>query len=101
MAPAHTPTWLNPALKRLAVFAAGISRILGCLMPLALLVMPSAKGVAAESAAGKVTCQIRPCTGKPTLFFNGEPRFPMAFNSYYPQPIRPSAIRSLAPTTRA
>ena len=88
MASAETRTWFNPAFGRRVVFAAGISRILRCLMPLALLVASSATGIAEESAAGKVSCEIKPCTGRPTLFFNGAPRFPMAFTSYYPQPFR-------------
>ena len=40
------------------------------------------------SATGAVTCEIRPYHGRPTMFVDGQPRFPMAFMSYYPQPFR-------------
>lgn len=43
---------------------------------------------AGDSSHGAVVCQIRPYHDRPTMFLNGQPRFPMAFLSYYPQPAR-------------
>ena len=41
-----------------------------------------------KSAGGKMICEIKQHTGKPTLFINGVPQFPMAFASYYPKKSR-------------
>jgi beta-galactosidase len=43
---------------------------------------------ATTAPAEGIRCEIRPYTGRPTVFVDGVPRFPMAFMSYYPQQYR-------------
>jgi len=38
--------------------------------------------------AARMLCEVKSHQGKPTLFVNGVPRFPMAYTSYYPEPFR-------------
>lgn len=40
------------------------------------------------SAAPGVTCRIQPYHDRPVMFIDGQPRFPMAYMSYYPEPFR-------------
>ena len=42
----------------------------------------------AEATRSEMRCEVKPWLGKPALFVNGLPRFPMAFMSYYPEPYR-------------
>ena len=49
----------------------------------------SAVFVLAECLNGNaLRCEVKPWQGRPALFVNGEPCFPMAFMSYYPEPYR-------------
>ncbi len=41
-----------------------------------------------QANASKMLCEVKSHQGKPTMFVNGVPRFPMAYTSYYPEPFR-------------
>ena len=41
-----------------------------------------------DALPAKVTCEVKNHQGKPTMFVNGVPRFPMAYMSYYPEQYR-------------
>jgi len=40
-----------------------------------------------RESGGRV-CEVKPYNARPVMFLDGEPRFPMAFMSYYPLPFR-------------
>jgi beta-galactosidase len=70
-------------MHRLALLAIGFSTAF------ALAADPGSGNAApGTTSSGKVVCQLRQHNGRPTLFVNGQPRFPMAFASYFPQPFR-------------
>ncbi|HNX33888.1 MAG TPA: beta-galactosidase [Kiritimatiellia bacterium] len=41
-----------------------------------------------QSDVSRMLCEVKSHQGKPTMFVNGVPRFPMAYTSYYPEPFR-------------
>jgi len=45
-----------------------------------------------DTATRGLTCEIKELGERPTLFVNGQPRFPMAYTSYYPQSFRYKAM---------
>ncbi len=46
-----------------------------------------------EFVKGKVVCELKQYNGKPTVFVNGKPYFPMAFLSYFPKQFRYKNMR--------
>ena len=63
-------------------------------MILAIFSIVMAPTVAMENDAtpASIACKVKQHSGVPTLFVNGEPRFPMAFMSYYPTAARYEAM---------
>lgn len=53
-----------------------------------LVALEAVQAWAADSNTLGMRCEIKPYHGRPTMFIRGQPRFPMAFMSYYPQPFR-------------
>ena len=46
------------------------------------------KAASAQAGAARMVCEVKRHQGKPTMFVNGVPRFPMAYTSYYPEAFR-------------
>jgi beta-galactosidase len=55
---------------------------------IAAIVLTTGLMQAAVARSADLRCEVKPLQGRPTLFVNGKPCFPMAFMSYYPESYR-------------